>query len=35
MATNPAFADLTVREFDVVDEPTAITAPVFVAASAQ
>jgi Putative mono-oxygenase ydhR len=26
MATNPAFAELSVREFDVLDEPTAITA---------
>jgi hypothetical protein len=31
MATNPAFADLSVREFDVLDEPTAITAPAFAA----
>jgi hypothetical protein len=29
MATNPMFADVTVREFDVLDEPTAITAAVF------
>jgi Putative mono-oxygenase ydhR len=29
MAANPAFADLSVREFDVLDEPTAITAPSF------
>jgi hypothetical protein len=34
MATNPAFADLSVREFDVLDEPTAITASVFAAAPA-
>jgi hypothetical protein len=34
MATNPAFADLSVREFDVLDEPTTITAPVFAAALA-
>jgi hypothetical protein len=26
MATNPAFRDLAIREFDVLDEPTAITA---------
>ena len=26
MATNPMFADLSVREFDVIDAPTAITA---------
>jgi len=31
MATNPAFADLSVRELDVLDEPTAITAPAFAA----
>ncbi len=29
MAANPAFADLSVREFDVLDEPTAITASAF------
>src|SRR5215471_15289564 len=29
MAANPAFADLSVREFDVLNEPTAITAPAF------
>ena len=29
MAANPAFADLSVREFDVLDGPTAITAPAF------
>ena len=34
MAANPAFADLSVREFDVLDEPTAITASVFAAAHA-
>jgi len=26
MVANPAFAELSVREFDVLDEPTAITA---------
>ena len=31
MADNPAFADLKVREFDVLDEPTAITASAFTA----
>jgi hypothetical protein len=30
MAANPAFADLSVREFDVLDELTAITAAPFV-----
>ena len=35
MATNPAFADLSVREFDVLDEPTAVTAPTFAAAQAR
>jgi hypothetical protein len=34
MATNPVFADLAVREFDVLDEPTAITASAFHAAHA-
>jgi hypothetical protein len=34
MAANPAFADLSVREFDVLDEPSAITASGFVGASA-
>ena len=34
MAANPAFADLSVREFDVLDEPTAITASAFAAANA-
>jgi hypothetical protein len=29
MATNPMFADLSVREFSVLDEPTAITASAF------
>jgi hypothetical protein len=33
MATNPAFADLSVREYDVLDEPTAITASAFAAAA--
>jgi len=33
MTTNPAFADLVVREFDVLEEPTAITAPVFTSAA--
>jgi hypothetical protein len=31
MATNRAFADLCVSEFDVLDEPTAITAPALAA----
>jgi hypothetical protein len=31
MAANPAFADLSVREFDVLDEATAITASVLAA----
>ena len=31
IATNPAFTDLSVREFEVLDEPTAITAPAFAA----
>ena len=34
MAANPAFTDLSVREFDVLDEPTAITASAFHAAHA-
>jgi hypothetical protein len=34
MAANPMFADLSVREFDVLDEPTATTASVFGAAQA-
>jgi hypothetical protein len=34
MATNPAFADLSVREFDVLEEPTAITAAAFAALAA-
>jgi hypothetical protein len=34
MAANPAFADLSVREFDVLDEPTAITTSSFAAAAA-
>src|SRR3954470_11537034 len=34
MAANPSFADLSVREFDVLDEPTAITATAFAAAHA-
>ena len=34
MAANPAFADLEVREFDVLDEPTVITAAAFAAAHA-
>jgi hypothetical protein len=34
MTTNPAFADVAVREFDVLDEPTAITAAVFAVAHA-
>jgi hypothetical protein len=28
MSTNPAFKDLTVREYDLLDEPTTITAPI-------
>ena len=31
LTTNAAFADLSVREFDVLDEPTAITAAAFAA----
>jgi hypothetical protein len=31
MTDNPAFADLSIREFDVLDEPSAITAAVFAA----
>jgi hypothetical protein len=31
MATNPRFADLSVREFSVLDEPTSITAAAFAA----
>jgi hypothetical protein len=27
MLANPALSDVTVREYDVLDEPTAITAP--------
>ena len=34
MADSPVFADLSVREFDVLDEPTAITASAFAAALA-
>ena len=34
MAANPAFADLSVREFDVLDKPTAITASAFASAHA-
>jgi hypothetical protein len=34
MATNPVFADLSVREFDVLDEPTSITGSAFTAAHA-
>jgi hypothetical protein len=32
LATNPAFADVSVREFDALDEPTAITASALAAA---
>jgi hypothetical protein len=32
MAANPAFADLSVREFDVLDEPSAISASALAAA---
>jgi Putative mono-oxygenase ydhR len=28
MNTNPAFKDVTVREYDLLDAPTAITAPI-------
>ncbi len=35
MAANPAFADLAIREFDVLDEPTAMTASAFDAAPAE
>jgi len=28
MFTNPAFRDVTVREYDLLDAPTAITAPI-------
>ena len=31
MAANPAFADLDVREFDVLEEPTTVTAPALAA----
>ena len=34
MTANPAFADLSVREFDVLEEPTAITAPAVATAPA-
>jgi hypothetical protein len=34
VATNPAFTDVVVREFAVLDEPTAITAAAFAAAHA-
>ena len=34
MAANPAFTDLSVREFDVLDEPTAITASALASAHA-
>jgi len=34
MVANPAFADLSVREFDALDEPTAITASALAAAPA-
>ena len=34
MAANHAFADLSVREFDILEEPTALTASVFAAAHA-
>jgi hypothetical protein len=29
MTVNPAFADISVKEFDVLDTPTAITAAMF------
>jgi hypothetical protein len=34
MFTNPALKDVTVREYDLLDAPTAITAPTLPAASA-
>jgi Putative mono-oxygenase ydhR len=34
MFTNPALRDVTVREYDVLDAPSAITAPTSQAASA-
>jgi hypothetical protein len=34
MFTNPAFADVTVQEFDVLGAPTAVTAPALETASA-
>jgi hypothetical protein len=34
MAGNPGFAELSVREFDVLEEPTAITASAFAATPA-
>jgi len=33
MLENPAFADLSVREYEVLDEPTAITASSLLAAT--
>jgi hypothetical protein len=35
MATNSRFTGLSVQEFDVLDEPTAITAPGFAAGHAR
>ena len=35
MFANPALSDVTVREYDVLDAPTAITAPTPQAASAR
>jgi hypothetical protein len=33
MSTNPAFRDVTVREYDLLDAPTAISAPLLQQAS--
>jgi len=33
MSSNPAFRDVTVREYDLLDAPTAITAPLLQQAS--
>ena len=33
MDTNPAFRDVVVREYDLLDAPTAITAPLLQPAS--
>jgi hypothetical protein len=34
MVANPALKDVSVREFDVLDEPTAVTAPALAALAA-